>query len=156
MGVCGSPNCGLRNWGNNGIPFWGIGIAATRTTKRNGVPVRWAGIHHCNESKRGGRDPTFENKMNRTPGNWHYDEWGHVCAGSQIIGVAYDTELDGGLDPLPWMENARLMAAAPEMFAIIKGLTSNNEHDTFRAKLRANELMQKLQVKLESHDTANV
>lgn len=94
--------------------------------------------------------------MNRTPGNWHYDEWGHVCANSQIIGVAYDTELDGGIDPLPWMENARLMAAAPEMLAIIKGLTSNNEHDTFRAKLRANELMQKLQVKLESHDTANV
>lgn len=52
-----------------------------------------------------------------TPGPWHHDEYGHICAGPQIIGIAYQFELnDSDYDELPCIPNARLIAAAPVMF----------------------------------------
>ena len=58
-----------------------------------------------------------------TPGPWHYDEYGHICAGPQIIGIAYQFELDDSdYDELPCIPNARLMAAAPELFEVLEEL----------------------------------
>ena len=60
-----------------------------------------------------------------TPGPWHHDEYGHICAGPQIIGIAYQFELDDSdHDELPCIPNARLLAAAPEMLRLIQRLTS--------------------------------
>ena len=56
-----------------------------------------------------------------TPGPWHHDEYGHICAGPQIIGIAYQFELDDSdYDELPCIPNAKLLAAAPEMFEFIR------------------------------------
>ena len=58
-----------------------------------------------------------------TPGPWHHDEYGHICAGPQIIGDAYQFELDDSdYDELPCIPNARLMAAAPEMYDALRDL----------------------------------
>lgn len=60
-------------------------------------------------------------KTKHTPGPWHHDEYGHICAKSQIIGSSYQFELDDSdNDELPCLENARLMAAAPEMLKFIQ------------------------------------
>ena len=61
-------------------------------------------------------------KMSKhTPGPWHHDEYGHICAGPQIIGIAYQFELDDSdNDELPCLENARLIAAAPEMYELLE------------------------------------
>lgn len=60
-------------------------------------------------------------KNKHTPGPWHHDEYGHICAGPQIIGKAYQFELDDSdHDELPCIPNARLMAAAPELLEILK------------------------------------
>ncbi len=56
-----------------------------------------------------------------TPGPWHHDEYGHICAGPQIIGIAYQFELDDSdYDELPCIPNARLMAAAPELLEFVR------------------------------------
>ena len=58
-----------------------------------------------------------------TPGPWHHDEYGHICAGPQIIGRAYQFDLDDSdYDELPCIPNARLMAAAPEMYDALRDL----------------------------------
>ena len=63
-------------------------------------------------------------KDKHTPGPGHQDESGHSCAGPQIIGKAYQFELDDSdYDELPCIPNARLMAAAPEMLEMIKEMT---------------------------------
>ena len=60
-------------------------------------------------------------KDKHTPGPWHHDEYGHICAGPQIIGKAYQFELDDSdHDELPCIPNARLMAAAPELLEALK------------------------------------
>ena len=42
-----------------------------------------------------------------TPGPWHHDEYGHICAGPHIIGIAYQFELDDSdYDELPCIPNA--------------------------------------------------
>ena len=62
-------------------------------------------------------------KDKHTPGPWHHDEYGHICAGPQIIGKAYQFELDDSdYDKLPCIPNARLMAAAPEMYDALRDL----------------------------------
>ena len=54
---------------------------------------------------------------------WHHDEYGHICAGPQIIGKAYQFELDDSdYDELPCIPNARLMAAAPELLEALEEL----------------------------------
>ena len=64
-------------------------------------------------------------KDKHTPGPWHHDEYGHICAGPQIIGKAYQFELDDSdHDELPCIPNARLMAAAPEMYELMPKLIS--------------------------------
>jgi hypothetical protein len=56
-----------------------------------------------------------------TPGPWHHDEYGHICAGPQIIGIAYQFELDDSdYDELLCIPNARLMAAAPELLEFVR------------------------------------
>ena len=58
-----------------------------------------------------------------TPGPWHHDEYGHICAGPQIIGIAYQFELDDSdYDELPCIPNARLMAASAELFEKLEEL----------------------------------
>ena len=62
-------------------------------------------------------------KDKHTPGPWHHDEYGHICAGPQIIGKAYQFELDDSdYDKLPCIPNARLMAAAPELLKALKAV----------------------------------
>lgn len=60
-------------------------------------------------------------KKEYTNGPWHHDEYGHICAGPQIIGIAYQFELDDSdYDELPCILNARLMAAAPELLEFVR------------------------------------
>lgn len=60
-------------------------------------------------------------KQQHTPGPWHHDEYGHICAGPQIIGKAYQFELDDSdHDELPCIPNARLLAAAPELLTALR------------------------------------
>lgn len=88
--------------------------------------------------------------MNFTPGLWHHDEWGHICAGSKIIGIAYERELDEiDHEELPHLDNAKMMAAAPEMLAIIHGLTSMSLNDIGRSITKANALIERLRQKDE-------
>lgn len=62
-------------------------------------------------------------KTQHTAGPWHHNEYGHICANSKIIGIAYQFELDDSdYDELPSIPNARLMAAAPELFGFIEEL----------------------------------
>ena len=61
--------------------------------------------------------------IQHTPGPWHHDEYGHICAGPQIIGNAYQFELDDSdHDELPCIPNARLMAASPKLLEALKEL----------------------------------
>ena len=62
-------------------------------------------------------------KNKHTPGPWHHDKYGHICAGPQIIGIAYQFELDDSdYDELPCIPNARLMVTAPELLDALKEL----------------------------------
>ena len=87
-------------------------------------------------------------KTQHTPGPWHHDEYGHICAGPQIIGNAYQFELDDSdHDELPCIPNARLIAAAPELLDMVQrlsdSLTRTNDDDQ-RLYLEAKELITKL------------
>ena len=87
-------------------------------------------------------------KTQHTPEPWHHDEYGHICAGPQIIGKAYQFELDDSdHDELPCIPNARLIAAAPELLDMVQrlsdSLTRTNDDDQ-RLYLEAKELITKL------------
>ena len=85
-----------------------------------------------------------------TPGPWHHDEYGHICAGPQVIGIAYQFELDDSdYDELPCMPNARLMAAAPELLYALRelyeaGLTFDRI-PYYKALRIAKELIEKIE-----------
>ena len=80
-----------------------------------------------------------------TPGPWHHDEYGNICAGPQIIGDAYQFELDDSEhDVLPMEDNARLMAAAPELFEILEALLGFDSAASYRARTRAHQLLKEL------------
>ena len=84
-------------------------------------------------------------KSKHTPGPWHHDEYGHICAGPQVIGIAYQFELDDSdYDELPCMPNARLMAAAPELFEILDALLGFDSAASYRARTRGYQLIKEL------------
>lgn len=86
-----------------------------------------------------------------TPGPWHHDEYGHICAKNQIIGSSYQFELDDSdHDELPCLENARLMAASTEMYELMPKLVEmlgymayildqSGSYDTSEARSLADE-----------------
>ena len=63
-------------------------------------------------------------KTQHTPGPWHHDDYGHICAGPNVIGEVYTFELNDKQrdEYLPWEGNAKLIAAAPEMFDALRDL----------------------------------
>ena len=80
-----------------------------------------------------------------TPGPWHHDEYGHICAGPQIIGIAYQFELDDSdYDELPCIPNARLMAASAELFEILDALLGFDSAASYRARTRGYQLIKEL------------
>jgi hypothetical protein len=80
-----------------------------------------------------------------TPGPWHHDEYGHICAGPQIIGIAYQFELDDSdYDELPCIPNARLMAAAPELFQILDALLGFDSAASYRGRTTGYQLIKEL------------
>ena len=85
-------------------------------------------------------------KMSKhTPGPWHHDEYGHICAGPQIIGIAYQFELDDSdYDELPCIPNACLMAASAELFEILDALLGFDSAASYRARTRGYQLIQEL------------
>lgn len=84
-------------------------------------------------------------KEQHTPGPWHHDEYGHICAGPQIIGRAYQFELDDSdYDELPCIPNARVMAAAPELFETLDALLGFDSAASYRARTRGYQLIKEL------------
>ena len=63
-------------------------------------------------------------KDKHTPGPWRYNEYGHICSGIKFIGIACHREYDNGIvvNEFPYLANARLMAAAPELLEALKEL----------------------------------
>ena len=89
-------------------------------------------------------------KTKHTPGPWHHDEYGHICAKNQIIGSSYQFELDDSdNDELPCLENARLMAAAPELFETLEALLGFDSAASYRARTRAHQLLKELKKEIE-------
>ena len=84
-------------------------------------------------------------KKEYTNGPWHHDEYGHICAGPQIIGIAYQFELDDSdYDELPCIPNARLMAASAELFEILDALLGFDSAASYRARTRGYQLIKEL------------
>jgi len=89
---------------------------------------------------------TLNMKSQHTPGPWNHDEYGHICAGPKIIGIAYQHELDDSdYDPLPCLPNARLMAAAPEMLELLQALTGFDSIRKAHAMRATLKLLKELQ-----------
>lgn len=83
--------------------------------------------------------------MKFTPGLWHHDQWGHICAGEKIIGIAYEREMDElNFADLPQMNNAKMMAAAPEMLGILRSIMSQDLDECARAMERTKRLLERL------------
>ena len=81
-----------------------------------------------------------------TPGPWHHDKYGHICAKNQIIGSSYQFELDDSdHDELPCLENARLMAAAPELLEIVKAFLGHDIEAGNRATTKAKKLIKQIE-----------
>jgi|TARA_Y100000310_G_C20539756_1_gene742637 hypothetical protein len=55
--------------------------------------------------------------MSHTPGPWHKDSANDIFAEDIWIGGIYDTD------------DARLVAVAPELLAVIKGMLHHHDHD---------------------------
>ena len=63
-------------------------------------------------------------KTQHTPGPWHHEHYGHICAGPNVIGEVYKFELNDKQrdEYLPWEANAELIAAAPELLDTLREL----------------------------------
>ncbi len=63
-------------------------------------------------------------KTEHTPGPWHVEQSGSIYAKNEYIGIALDGRPWG--KKLPQEANARLMAAAPELFEFVEKLSTYN------------------------------
>ena len=88
-------------------------------------------------------------KTQHTPGPWYHDDYGHICAGPNVIGEVYTFELNDKQrdEYLPWEGNAELIAAAPELLDVLQRMTASftrhNDNDQ-RLYLEAKALIAKL------------
>ena len=88
-------------------------------------------------------------KAQHTPGPWHHDDYGHICAGPNVIGEVYTFELNDKQrdEYLPWEGNAELIAAAPELLDVLQRMTPKFMQYTDEAEelyLEAKALIKKL------------
>ena len=85
-----------------------------------------------------------------TPGPWHHDDYGHICAGPNVIGEVYTFELNDKQrdEYLPWEANAKLIAAAPELLDALQELSlaglAMKSIPFYRALRKAHKLIAKL------------
>ena len=82
-----------------------------------------------------------------TPGPWKATKFGSIEYKDGILGEAYD--FNPGFDAmeaekLPHMANARLMAAAPELFEILDALLGFDSAVSYRARTRGYQLIKEL------------
>ena len=79
--------------------------------------------------------------LNITPGNWTWQL--QVLPNGDERVVFLD---DNGNEIHPTLDDVKIMAAAPELFAIVQALAKCQPHQFSALKLRAGELIREIQV----------
>ena len=82
-------------------------------------------------------------KSKHTPGPWTANENGSIEYEGGYLGEAY-AYCENSYEDLPMMANARLMAAAPEMFECLDAIMGFDSKANYRARRRAYDLLKEL------------